>query len=432
MCRRSGYRLSDYAHTWMSPIYHHFGGNPLTLHYGTLYWPTTWPDSPRYPRLSGTASCDVLIVGGGMSGAMCGLTLVRSGIDTALIEQRTIASGSSSSNTGLIQYSNDIMLSELSRQIGEQDAVFFYRACKNAVEHLGVVAQSLSRDAEFKRRSSFYFASAASDAVKLREEYEMLDRYNFGAEWWDADKIESSFPFRKEAAIVTHGDAELNPYRFVSAMVETAANAGLAVYEHSPMLSIDKEGGRYVVRTTEGLIRANRVVIAVGYTPESAGSARIRAKLNRSYAIVTKPLPDLSDWHERFMLWETARPYLYLRTTGDGRIVAGGLDEPLRQPVLSASELRQRSQRLLSEIGKLFPEFRPELAYEWCATFGESADNLPWIGEDPDRPGVYFLLGYGGNGSVYSTIGGQMIRDLLVGEPNPLIRIVGPQRWVPA
>lgn len=400
----------------------------MTLHYGSLYWPSTWPDSPRYSRLMGAASCDVLIVGGGMSGAMCGLTLARSGIDAILIEQNAVASGSSSSNTGLIQYANDIMLSQLARQIGERDAVLFYKACKNAVEHLGVIAASLPRDAEFKRRSSFYFASAPEDVGQLRAEYEMLDRYGFGAEWWDAGKIASAFPFRREAAIVTHGDAELNPYRLVCAMVEAAASEGLAVYEHTPMLSIEREGGRFIVRTDQGTVRANRVVIAVGYTPESAGSDRIRSKLNRSYAIVTKPLPDLSQWHQRFMLWETARPYLYLRTTQDGRIVAGGLDEPLRLPVLSDSDLRQRSYRLLAEIGKLFPDLRPELDYEWCATFGESADNLPWIGEDPDRPGLYFLLGYGGNGSVYSTIGAQLIRDLLIGEANPIAPIVGPRR----
>ncbi|CAM3969091.1 FAD-dependent oxidoreductase [Cohnella lubricantis] len=400
----------------------------MTLHYGSLYWPSTWPDSPRYPHLTGTASCDVLIVGGGMSGAVCGLTLARSGLDAALIEQGEIASGSSSSNTGLIQYSNDITLSDLARQIGEKDAVCFYRACKNAVEHMGVVAGSLPRDVEFNRRSSFYFASAPEDAKQLREEYELLDRHNFGAEWWDEDQIAARFPFRKEAAIVTHGDAELNPYRFVCTMVEAAAKEGLAVYEHTPMLSIEREDGRFAVRTGEGLIRANRIVLAVGYTPESAGSKRVLSKLNRSYAIATKPLPDLSGWHERFMLWETARPYLYLRATPDGRIVAGGLDEPQRQPVLTAADLRQRSQRLLAEIVKLFPDLRPELAFEWCATFGESADNLPWIGEDPDRPGIYLLLGYGGNGSVYSTIGAQLIRDLLIGEENPLARIVSPRR----
>ena len=32
------------------------------------------------------------------------------------------------------------------------------------------------------------------------------------------------------------------------------------------------------------------------------------------------------------MIWETARPYLYLRTTSDNRIIAGGRDIPFSNP----------------------------------------------------------------------------------------------------
>lgn len=397
----------------------------MTLHYGSLYWPRTWPNPPRYPELDGAAECDVLIVGGGMTGAVCGLTLARAGWNAALIEQGEIASGSTSSNTGIIQYANDFMLTQLARRIGEPDAAYFYRACRDAVGQLEEIARSLPRDSGFIRRCSFYFASRADDAPALRQEFEALVRSGFEAEWREGDAIRAIFPFRKDAAIVAHGDAELNPFRFVTAMVEAAARAGLAVYERTPMLSMAAEGGRYAVRTGRGVVRAKNVVMAVGYTPEVAGSGRVKALLNRSYAIATRPLPDLAGWHERMMIWETARPYLYMRTTPDGRIVAGGLDEPLRRPVLSAAELRQRSLRILSEVRKLFPAFELQLDAEWCATFGESADGLPWIGEDPDRPGVYLALGYGGNGTVYSTIAAQLIRDRLAGRHHPLERLVG-------
>ncbi|WP_027094485.1 NAD(P)/FAD-dependent oxidoreductase [Cohnella thermotolerans] len=402
----------------------------MTLHYGSLYWPTTWPNPPRYPRLSGSGSFDVLIVGGGVSGALCGLTLSRSGIEAALIERNAVASGSSSSNTGLLQYSNDIMLCKLAEQIGERDAVVFYKACKASVEHLAQVAQSLPREVGFKRRSSFYFASSKDDVPELRREFEMLDKHGFGAEWWDEADIAAAFPFRKAAAIVTHGDAEMNPFRFVTSVIEEAVRHGLKVYEHTPMLALEGENGRFVVRTGEGDIRAKRVVLAVGYAPETAGSDWVlgKAVMNRSYAIVTKPAASLADWHQRFMLWETARPYLYIRTTDDGRIVAGGLDEPLRRPVLSEADLRQRSLRLLAEIGRLFPDLRPELEYEWCATFTESADHLPILGEDPARPGVHYIFVYGGNGSVYSNIAAQLIRDSLIGEPNPIAPIVRAHR----
>jgi glycine/D-amino acid oxidase-like deaminating enzyme len=361
---------------------------------------------------------------------MCGYVLARSGIDAVLIEQNTIASGSTSANTGLLQYSNDKMLSEFVDQIGEEDAIRFYKACKQAAEHLNNIAEGLRREVDFKRRSSLYYASTPKDVTSLRKEFDMLHGNGFGAEWWDEEQIAARFPFRKAAAIVTRGDAEVNPFLFVHALAEEASLSGLTIHEKTSMLSVEKSASGYTVTTTEGEIETEHVVYAVGYVPEQAGGRWIKAQINRSYAIATEPIPSLSEWYQRFMLWETERPYLYLRTTTDNRIIVGGLDENIRQPVLSESELHSRSMRLMSELHLLMPDLTPEIRYEWCATFGESEDGLPWIGEDPDRPGQHYCLGYGGNGTIYSMLGAEIIRDRLLGVENPVASIVRPDRVV--
>ncbi|MCD9025979.1 NAD(P)/FAD-dependent oxidoreductase [Cohnella silvisoli] len=402
----------------------------MSLHFGTLYWPSTYPDPVRYPRLSERKKTRAVIIGGGMSGVTCGYILATSGIDAILIEQNTIASGSTASNTGLLQYSNDTMLSEFAKSIGEEAAVLFYRACKQAAEHLCGIAEGLRRKVDFKRRSSLYSASVPEDVASLRREYEMLHRKGFGVEWWDEDRIARHFPFHHYAAIVTRGDAEVNPYLFVHSLAEEAHLSGLIIHEKTSMLSVKPSTSGYRVTTDEGEVEAEHIIYAVGYVPEKAGGKWVRAQMNRTYAIVTDPIASLSDWHERNMIWETARPYLYLRTTADNRIIAGGLDENIRQPVLTEQELHAHSMRLLSELHKLFPGLSPQIRYEWCATFGESVDGLPWIGEDPDRPGQHYCLGYGGNGTIYSMLGAQIIRDHLLGVNNPIASIVRPDRVI--
>ncbi|MBB6672546.1 NAD(P)/FAD-dependent oxidoreductase [Cohnella nanjingensis] len=387
---------------------------------------------PSYPPLNGRVDCQVAIVGGGMTGAIIGYALVRSGISTVLIEQDRIASGSTSANTGLLQFSNDITLKDLAAQIGEQDASMFYRACKNAVEKLCQIAENLPADVNFRRRNSLYYATSADDVPDLRREYEMLRRHGFDSEWWDADRIADAFPFRRESAIVTRGDGEVDPFRFVSELARDAAQHGLRVHEHTALKSVEGRKGDLICRTERGEVHAERVVYAVGYSPETAGGNRVKALLNRTYVIVTKPLPSLAEWHQRWLLWETARPYFYLRTTADGRIVAGGRDEPIREPLTNQKELSVYSAKLMDDLRELFPHYELELAYEWCATFGESADQLPWLGEDPDRPGHYYALGYGGNGTVYSWIAAQLLVDELLGIVNPIAAIVSPARSEPA
>ena len=76
----------------------------MKLHFGNLFWPVTYPSPPRYPALGGTRlNTRVVIIGGGMSGVICGYVLARSGIAAVLVESNLIASGSTSANTGLLQ-----------------------------------------------------------------------------------------------------------------------------------------------------------------------------------------------------------------------------------------------------------------------------------------------------------------------------------------
>ncbi|MFC4103132.1 NAD(P)/FAD-dependent oxidoreductase [Paenibacillus xanthanilyticus] len=397
-----------------------------TLYSGKLYWPDTLPAYKRYPQLAENRSARVAVVGGGMSGVLCAHALASAGIDTLLVERGEIAGGSSAANTGLLQFSNDIMLIDLMAQIGDGPAVDFYRACCSAVEQLEQRAEGLHTDVGFRRTSSLYYASEEQDKPKLRREYEALFHNGFDVEFWEADRIAAHFPFRKAGAIVTHGDAEINPFRFVHGLADQAVRRGLAVYEQTGIISHVPSGGVHRLTTETGaVIEAEHVVYAIGYEPEELRGHLVKAELHRSFALVTEPVADLSGWHKQWMIWETKRPYLYLRTTPDGRAVIGGLDEDISAPVRGARELRRHTARLMGELALLFPDLAAQPAYEWSATFGESRDGLPFIGPDPALPGVYYCLGYGGNGTVYSMLASRLLLDMIRGEePDPIAELL--------
>ena len=98
------------------------------------------------------------------------------------------------------------------------------------------------------------------------------------------------------------------------------------------------------------------------------------------------------------MMWETARPYFYFRTTPDGRILAGGMDEDRADPGSSTVNLRAGTDALLAKLSLLFPDTAWVAEHAWCGTFGESEDELPFLGEDSEQPGlaedfISFLVG---------------------------------------
>ncbi|WHX50581.1 FAD-dependent oxidoreductase [Paenibacillus woosongensis] len=391
----------------------------MKLHSGNFAWQNTLPVPPQYETLQHDISCDCLIIGGGVSGALCAYLLAESGIHTVLIDKRTIASGSTLANTGLIQFSNDKTLTSLIHTFGEKQAVRFYQMCREAVSKLFKLSQGLKPEARFLTRNSLYFASTDDDVGMLHQEYETLRKYHFPVEWWDRTHIADRFPFEKPGAIYNVGDGEGNPVAFVHGLIEAASAMGLAVFENTEATGFEFEQHGVLCRAGNYVIRARHVIFATGYETQEFHKEK-GAYLSSSYVVVTEPAEHFDDWFERCLLWETARPYLYLRTTPDKRILIGGLDEPLPGGKLNESRYLNQGKRLLKKLHELFPGKRELKAdYAWGAVFGQSRDGLPFIGTHPSYPCCYFIEGYGGNGTVYSMIAAEMLTDVLLGKDRP-------------
>jgi len=148
--------------------------------------------------------------------------------------------------------------------------------------------------------------------------------------------------------------------------------------------------------------------------------------LKSTYAIATRPIDEFRGWYRRSLIWTTARPYLYLRTTRDRRAIIGGGDVDFYDEAARDSLLPSKAMELELALHSMFPEMEFALAGAWAGTFGETPDSLARIGETDEMPGAYFALGYGGNGVAYSAIAAEIIRDAYLGKANssaPLFRL---------
>ncbi|WP_227394742.1 NAD(P)/FAD-dependent oxidoreductase [Jeotgalibacillus aurantiacus] len=383
----------------------------MSLHKGKLYWPETIDEPKKYQILDEDVSCDVLIIGGGMAAALCAEELSHTRFKTLVVEKGEVAKGSSSANTGLLQFSNDKMLHEFIEEIGEEKAVRFYKSCLKAVEELQQVAGTLPGETGFIRRPSLYYASTENDVSKLKKEYEALHEHGFEVEYLDSEKIKERFGFEKPAALMTHGDAEVNPNKLIHHLLESAETRGVKVYENTEVTEAGRDGKAYKFTSGDYTIRAEKVIYCTGY---ETVPYRVKdlADLNRTYAIATNPIADFPEWTYRALIWETKRPYFYMRTTEDGRIIAGGLDEEKMDADVTDEKLERNGSRLINRIKEHFPDYEIQAEYKWCATFGESEDGLPFIGPHPEKEGIFYCLGFGGNGTVYSKLGARLLCEM--------------------
>lgn len=369
-----------------------------------------------YPALEHAARCEVLIVGGGITGALCAHALAEAGLEVVVVDRRTIGTGSTAASTALLQYEIDVPLHELSEQVGERNAARAYLLGVEAVEGLRALCRELGVDAGGRCRS-LQFASKRSHESGLRKEQRMRSELGIACEMLEREEVARFIPGIRACGLMSHTAAATDPYALTHALFQAVQRRGGAVYDRTAIRNIEKEGSAYLVRTDRGhLVRARHVVMCTGYESQAHLSEPVM-KLHSTYAIAGERKHDGGAWDADLLIWETARPYLYMRGTSNGRVLIGGLDEPFVDASRRDRQLQRKATRLERRFHQLFPTVPFSGEYAWCGTFGTTQDGLPYLDQDPGS-GLWYVLGMGGNGITFSWIGARIVRDGLLGRRN--------------
>ena len=145
--------------------------------------------------------------------------------------------------------------------------------------------------------------------------------------------------------------------------------------------------------------------------------------------LVTQPIAHLPAWARRTLVWESRRPFLYMRSAGDSRLIVGGEDDRVDIPAKRDRAVPRKAARLLRKLRKLLARDDIETGFSWAGTFAETDDGLPFFGPHPERgPRVHFAMAYGGNGIAYSVVGAKLIRKRILRESHPLARFLSFER----
>jgi len=276
---------------------------------------------------------------------------------------------------------------------------------------LGDVARGL-KDVDFQRMDSLYLASRARDVPRLMAEGDARRGIGLDARWLDADALRKRFDVDAGGALLTRQAARVDPYRLTYGLLQRVRQRGGNVHDRTVLHTL-APASRGVSAVTEGgaSIHARHVVLAMGYANQHWLEQRV-ARNRSSYAFITDPIDaEVLGQLQRTMVWESARPYLYLRATGDRRLLVGGLDDAIDIPARRDRRVQRKADKLMKQLLHWFPRLDPVPAFSWAGTFAETADGLPFFGPHAQwGPRVHFAMAYGGNGITYSMIGAQLLR----------------------
>ena len=384
------------------------------LRTGLTYWQSR--PCPRIPvaPLRADRTTEVIVIGAGMTGAMAAEALSAAGLRVTLVDRRGPLQGATSATTALLQYEIDTPLTVLQHTIGHADAARAWRRSKLGLESLAAKVQALGIRCAYTRVSSLYLAGSLLDADGLAHECQARNTIGLHTEYLTRKALQARYGITRGAALRSFDSLSVDPLKLAAGFLRRALANGAQLFAPVTVEDVAIGPEKVYVRTGEGpVLTARYAVYATGY--EMPTTVRPTGHtVHSTYAMATQPQP-AKLWPDHCHIWEAAAPYLYVRTTPDGRVICGGEDEPFQDEDKRDALLAHKTARLTHKLRRLLPQLDCHAAFAWCGSFGASPTGLPTIGAIPDRPGCFAIMAFGGNGITYSRIAAEVITAQLTG-----------------
>lgn len=367
-----------------------------------------------FPSLRNDDECDILIIGGGITGSLIAHQCIEDGYNTILIDKREIANGSSSATTSMLQYEIDVPLYQLIQKIGKEGAEASYKACFDSIIQLEKICKKIKSEAGFARKKSIYFASFKKDIQILEQEFQARKNAGYDVKWLSEDNLKEKYHLhRAYCGILSQIGGSVDAFKLVHELLMYNIKKGLKVFDKTEFTDIKyHKNYNEIILETGSKIKAKKVIYCSGYETAKMIPEKF-VDLLSTFAMVSEVNSQINDEFPDVLIWDTADPYIYMRTTDDGRILVGGEDEEFKDPIKRDKLIGKKTKKLEKTFKKYFPDANFYTDFAWAGTFGETKDGLPYIGEHSDFKNSYFVLGFGGNGITFSVIGMEMVSDWL-------------------
>lgn len=373
-----------------------------------------------YPSLHEDMQTEILVIGGGITGALISHALMDAGHKVMLIDRRDIAMGSSSATTSMLQYEIDVPMYQLSEMIGEEEAAVCYKAGIAAVLELKKLVETTKIECGFQMKESLYLAHNKEASLWLKKEFKIRQKHQLGVKWLNAATVKKEYGVKCHGAILSEVAASVDAYKLAHELIQVNVNRGMKVYDQTDIDLIETSGPEpKVILKTGQTIKARKIVCCTGYESTKLLREKV-ADLFYTYATVSEQGIKLNKKIQNTLMWDTGDPYLYMRTTDDGRFLIGGEDSSFNIPLFQQKIKDLKADKLIKKIGKIIPGIEFIEDFSWAGTFGTTKDGLPYIGESPEYENTFFVLGFGGNGITFSVQGMGIILDLLKGKDHKL------------
>jgi glycine/D-amino acid oxidase-like deaminating enzyme len=387
---------------------------------------SVWLDTssmPAFPTLEGDAGADVCVIGAGIAGLTTAYMLLREGKSVIVIDSVGIGAGETGRSTAHM-FPPDERFSELERGFGTEKAALVadtYRRATDCVESIIRIEQI---DCEFERLDGYLFNPRGQWDAVLDSEYRVTSRLGL-----DVRRFERvpGLQFDTGPCLRFARQAQFHPLKYLAGLARAIIHLGGRIHDHTRALDISGDASGQTVKTEQGAITAGAVVIATNTPFNGRFTMQGRQQSYQSYVIGLRVPKDALP---RCLLWDTGKPYYYVRLAsakpgaGYELLVVGGQDHKTGQDPHPS----HRYDEIEAWARARFP-IAGQVEYRWSGRVMEPCDGIALLGRNPmDDGNVYIISGDSGNGMTHCTAGAILVADLILGRANRWSELYSPAR----
>ncbi|ASB69202.1 Glycine oxidase [Bacillus subtilis subsp. subtilis] len=342
---------------------------------------------------------EAVVIGGGMIGSAIAYYLAKENKSTALFESGTMGGRTTSAAAGMLG---------AHAECEERDAFFdFAMHSQRLYKGLGEELYALSGvDIRQHNGGMFKLAFSEEDVLQLRQ-MDDLDSVS----WYSKEEVLEKEPYASGdifGASFIQDDVHVEPYFVCKAYVKAAKMLGAEIFEHTPVLHVERDGEALSIKTPSGDVWANHVVVA-----SEVWSGMFFKQLGLNNAFLPVKGECLSVWNDDIPLTKTLyHDHCYIVPRKSGKLVVGAtmkLGDWSETPDLGGLEsVMKKAKTMLPAIQNM------KVDRFWAGLRPGTKDGKPYIGRHPEDSRILFAAGHFRNGILLAPATGALISDLIM------------------
>jgi glycine/D-amino acid oxidase-like deaminating enzyme len=390
------------------------------------YWIEEAGTAEPRPPLAGEREADVLIVGGGYTGMWAAwyARQLEPEARIALLEAEEVCGHGPSGRNGGFCNAMWFSLASMRTRWGVEEALATARAAQAAVDRIRLFCEEQKIDAWLRPAGYVQVSTSPAhdcswlDAVEACREMGVPEMLRPLSRDEVAERC-SSPAFRAGAESPT--SATVQPARLALGLREKLLEAGVEIYESTPVRSFRDTGEGVEASTDGGSVRASRGVLAIG-SAAKAGPLRGRLTVASSHIVLTEPVPDVLEelgWTGGECITDSRSLLHYFRTTNDGRIAFGWGGGRIAMGARTKGRAEVDAAVIAAAADHLhdyFPQLRGRrITHAWGGPIDASPTHLPAV-TTLGQGSAFVAAGYTGNGVGPSNMVGRTLASLSLGK----------------